>query len=114
MAGNNLETALHPLLEQPVKASQSVSVKWGKFESSILRWEKIIGRPVPPPALVNTKGGNPHLNPVFTEWMMGLNEGWVTNCNLKRLDALKACGNGVVPQQAKLALTILKARFEVQ
>lgn len=38
---------------------------------------------------------------------MGLPEGWVTDCDLTRTEQLKACGNGVVPQQAELALRIL-------
>jgi DNA (cytosine-5)-methyltransferase 1 len=39
--------------------------------------------------------------------MMGLPAGWVTGCGLTRNEELKACGNGVVPQQAELALRIL-------
>jgi hypothetical protein len=41
--------------------------------------------------------------------MMGLPAGWITadDLGLKRNDQLKACGNGVVPQQAELALRIL-------
>jgi DNA (cytosine-5)-methyltransferase 1 len=35
--------------------------------------------------------------------MMGLDEGWVTD-HLDRRPALKALGNGVVPQQAAHAL----------
>jgi DNA (cytosine-5)-methyltransferase 1 len=46
--------------------------------------------------------------------MMGLEPGWITGVGLSRKDELKACGNGVVPQQAMLALKMLKARFEVQ
>ena len=40
---------------------------------------------------------------------MGLDEGWITSpeIGLTRNEALKACGNGVVPQQAALALRIL-------
>jgi DNA (cytosine-5)-methyltransferase 1 len=40
---------------------------------------------------------------------MGLPEGWVTNPALKltRRQQVKALGNGVVPQQAALALAIL-------
>ena len=38
---------------------------------------------------------------------MGLPEGWVTDVGLKRNEELKACGNGVVPQQAAYALRIL-------
>jgi DNA (cytosine-5)-methyltransferase 1 len=36
--------------------------------------------------------------------MMGLPEGWLTDIGLSRNNELKACGNGVVPQQAALAL----------
>jgi DNA (cytosine-5)-methyltransferase 1 len=41
--------------------------------------------------------------------MMGLKEGHITSpaIGLSRTDQLKACGNGVVPQQAVLALTEL-------
>jgi DNA (cytosine-5)-methyltransferase 1 len=39
--------------------------------------------------------------------MMGLPDGWITGQDLKRNDELKACGNGVVPQQAELALELL-------
>jgi DNA (cytosine-5)-methyltransferase 1 len=39
--------------------------------------------------------------------MMGLPAGWITGVGLKRNDELKACGNGVVPQQAELALRLL-------
>jgi hypothetical protein len=41
--------------------------------------------------------------------MMGLPAGWITSdeIGLSRNEALKACGNGVVPQQAELALRML-------
>ena len=38
---------------------------------------------------------------------MGLKKGWVTGAGLRRNDEIKACGNGVVPQQAQMALEIL-------
>jgi DNA (cytosine-5)-methyltransferase 1 len=38
---------------------------------------------------------------------MGLRKGWVTGAGLRRSDEIKACGNGVVPQQAEMALRIL-------
>ena len=38
---------------------------------------------------------------------MGIPENWVTGHELSRNDELKMCGNGVVPQQAALALRIL-------
>jgi DNA (cytosine-5)-methyltransferase 1 len=58
------------------------------------------------------KGGRPRLNPELTEWMMGWPLGWVTAAaiGLSRAERLKACGNGVVPQQAAAALKELLAR----
>jgi DNA (cytosine-5)-methyltransferase 1 len=47
------------------------------------------------------------LNPIFVEYMMGLPKGWVTDTGLSRAQQLKMLGNGVVPQQAKLALELL-------
>jgi DNA (cytosine-5)-methyltransferase 1 len=41
--------------------------------------------------------------------MMGLPEGWVTGHGLSASAELKMLGNGVVPQQAALALRLLGA-----
>lgn len=49
---------------------------------------------------------NGKLNAVFVEYMMGLPVGWVTDTGLSRAQQLKMLGNGVVPQQAKLALEL--------
>jgi hypothetical protein len=84
-----------------------VATNWGKFEPAIRRWEAVIGRPAPEPTKPDGKEGNHRLSSKFTEWMMGLPEGWITEIGLKRNDELKACGNGVVPQQAELALSLL-------
>ncbi len=80
---------------------------WGKFEPAIRRWEQTLGRPSPLPTKPDGKDGAHRLSSAFTEWMMGLPEGWVTGVGLTRNEELKACGNGVVPQQAELALRIL-------
>ncbi len=80
---------------------------WGKFEAAIRRWETVTGRPSPAPTKPDGKDGSHRLSSAFTEWMMGLPEGWITDVGLSRVDELKACGNGVVPQQAELALRIL-------
>lgn len=52
-----------------------------------------------------------HLSPRFVEWMMGLEDGWVTNPAIWRhVDGnhrnlqLRALGNGVVPPQAAMAV----------
>jgi len=87
---------------------------WGKFEPAIRRWEETIGRAAPAPTKPDGKDGNHRLSSVFTEWMMGLPEGWITDVGLKRNEELKACGNGVVPQQAELALRILLEGSEIQ
>jgi hypothetical protein len=86
---------------------QRTQTNWGKFEPAIRRWEAIIGRPAPEPTKPDGKEGNHRLSSKFTEWMMGLPDGWITDIGLKRNDELKACGNGVVPQQAELALSLL-------
>ena len=52
------------------------------------------------------------LNAKFVEYMMGLPEGWVTDTGLSRAQQLKMLGNGVVPQQAYLALQILMGEFD--
>jgi DNA (cytosine-5)-methyltransferase 1 len=45
--------------------------------------------------------------------MMGLPDGHVTSpeIGITRNDQLKACGNGVVPQQAEIALQTLLTRI---
>ena len=74
---------------------------FGPYTKAIRRWERIMGRPVPYP--VDDKG----IEPVFVEWMMGLPEGHVTGLGMSRAAELKMLGNGVVPQQAALALHYL-------
>jgi DNA (cytosine-5)-methyltransferase 1 len=80
--------------------------RWGKYSKAIERWENILGRPAPDP----TEPGrsSPRLSPAFSEFMMGLPEGWVTNVpGLNRKQTLSVIGNGVVPSQAALALRML-------
>ncbi len=83
-------------------------VAWGDYGPAIARWERIIGRPAPAPTELG-RTGNPRLAPRFVEWMMGLPDGHVTDpaIGISRNDQLKALGNGVVPQQAALALDVL-------
>jgi len=76
--------------------------RWGQYAPAVHRWEAIT-RPAPEP--LDEKG---RLNVRFAEWMMGTDEGWVTDVpGLTRADTLRIIGNGVVPQQAAHALTIL-------
>jgi DNA (cytosine-5)-methyltransferase 1 len=80
---------------------------WGKFAPAIERWEKVIGRKAPAPTKADGKDGSHRLSSLFTEFLMGLPLGWVTGHNLSRAEELKMCGNGVVPQQAEMALRFL-------
>lgn len=86
---------------------------WGKYEPAIRQWEAIVG-PAPAPTELN-KNGAPRLNASFSEWMMGWPAGWVTDLigdwhkpdQISRAGAGRAIGNGVVPQQAELAIRAL-------
>ena len=86
--------------------------KWGKYAGAIARWEAIHG-PSPAPTMTSPRSGNRQLSPAFTEWMMGLPAGWITDVpGITRNEALKACGNGVVPAQAAAALRFMLTRQE--
>jgi hypothetical protein len=80
--------------------------RWGSYATAVARWELLIGRPVPEPTQPG-KHGKPVLAPPFVEWLMGLPGGWVTGLALPRTAALRVLGNGVVPQQAAVALRLL-------
>ena len=81
-------------------------MSFGKYEPAIHRWERILNRPAPSPTIAGNND-RPRLNPVFVEWMMGLPAGHVTGHGLSNAQALKMLGNGVVPQQAVLAMRML-------
>ena len=85
------------------------AVEWGKYEPAIRRWETILGRPAPTPTVPTPPTGDERLNPYFAEWLMGIPEGWVCSpsVGLTRAQQLKCLGNGVVPQQAALAVSEL-------
>jgi hypothetical protein len=83
------------------------TTNWGKFAPAIERWEKVIGRKAPEPTKPDGKDGSHRLSSLFTEWLMGLPVGWITGHNLSRAEELKMAGNGVVPQQAEMALRFL-------
>ena len=77
---------------------------FGQYAAAITRHEQNLGRPAPDPTEPGTKG-NPRLSPAFVEWMMMLPAGWITDVpGITRNEALRLCGNGVVPPQAVAAL----------
>jgi len=76
--------------------------RWGIYAEAISRWELIVGRQAPEPTDEKQR-----LNPKFSEWMMGLPDGWVTEIVSGRSHQLRILGNGVVPQQAAYAFHLL-------
>ena len=87
---------------------EEVVYSWGKFGTAIERQEATFGRPAPSPVQPSKTTGKPQLAEKFVEFMMGLPSGWITDVpDITRAEAIRACGNGVVPQQGATALTWL-------
>ena len=82
----------------------------GDYSACINRWEEKLGREAPNPLREGKYG---LLNHEFVEWMMGLEEGYVTSTDIGLGSgvALGLLGNGVVPQQAAYAITNLGERM---
>ena len=99
-----------PHAARTVDAHQSESeiehVNWGPYAPAIRRWELARGIAVPHPTEPGTRG-RPRLSPLFVEWLMGLDPGWVTAVDIPRAAQLRALGNGVVPQQAAFAVRLM-------
>lgn len=85
---------------------------FGSYASAIRRHEIAFGRVAPEPTAPTGRSGAHRLSSRFVEWMMGLPDGWVTECGLSRSAELRILGNGVVPRQATAALTEMRGVFE--
>lgn len=87
---------------------------FGQYADAIERWEKVLGRDAPAPTELTDKGKH-RLSAAFVEWLMGLDDEWVTDpdLGLSRVSQLRALGNGVVPQQAVYAITWLLERADL-
>lgn len=81
-------------------------MNWGVYAMAIRRWERVVCRPAPFPTQPGRHGGAV-LAPAFGEWLQGLEPGWVNGLGLPRTAELRALGNGVVPQHATHAVTLL-------
>lgn len=91
-------------------ATNSNLTHFGPYAKAIARWEQITSRQAPPPTTPPRRpGGKPRLSTQFVEWLMGLPDGHVTgpDLGLPREHQLRLLGNGVVPQQAALAVRTL-------
>lgn len=85
--------------------------QFGEYTAAIRRWEQVLQRSSPSPT--EELNGKRRLSPDFVEWMMGLPEGFVIDVpGVTRTAQLKMLGNGVVPQQATLALRLLLKQQE--
>ncbi|MFF4442041.1 DNA cytosine methyltransferase [Streptomyces sp. NPDC001621] len=104
----NLLAGVVPQPGGPVRLDERwVASDGTDYGPAIRRWEHITGRPAPCPTEPGTRG-NRRLSPVFTEWMMGLPEGWVTAVpGVPRKEQLKILGNGAVVRQALHAYGLL-------
>jgi DNA (cytosine-5)-methyltransferase 1 len=82
-----------------------IGERFGKYAAAVARHAEIMGVSPPEPTEVGPRGGR-RLAAAFSEWMMMLPAGHVTDI-LDRGPALERCGNGVVPLQAATALRLL-------
>ncbi|MCT1446177.1 hypothetical protein M3G43_02720 [Brevibacterium casei] len=87
---------------------------FGKYAPAIERWEAVMDRPSPAPT-ETTKQGKQRLAALFVEFLMGLDDGWVTDpeLDLSRVQQLRILGNGVVTLQAVYALSWLIDRAHI-
>lgn len=69
------------------------------YGPAIRRWEAVLGRPAPEPTEPGERT-NRRLSPLFTEWMLGCDEGWVTGLDLGRKAELTILGNLAMTRQA--------------
>jgi DNA (cytosine-5)-methyltransferase 1 len=107
------EFAVNMLADVRTPDAQWIAADGTDYGPAIRRWEQVLGRPAPCPTEPGSRG-NRRLSAVFAEWMMGLDEGHVTAVpGLDRNAQLHALGNGVVPQQAAMALRLLLDRTDI-
>jgi DNA (cytosine-5)-methyltransferase 1 len=89
-------------------AGEEPVIDWGPYEAAIRRWETVMGRPAPYPVQTG-RHGRPVLSSRFVEFLMGLDEGFISSLDIPRTTQLRILGNGVVPHQAAYAVTQLLA-----
>ena len=107
------EFAVNMLGDVRTPDTQWIATDGTDYGPTIRHWEHMLGRPAPYPTEPGSRG-NRRLSAAFAEWMMGLPEGHVTAVpGLDRNAQLHAIGNGVVPQQAAMALGLLLDRADI-
>lgn len=83
---------------------------WQQYGPAVARHEAMLGRPAPSPVIDNPRArAGVSLSPRFVEWMMCLPDGWVCDVpDIPRTAQLRLLGNGVVPPQAALAVSLIQ------
>lgn len=101
----SLQQGLGTVRRTPVAGDSPTD--WGIYGPAVTWWERTVGRPAPAPTQPG-RTGQPRLSPTFTEWLMGLPAGHVTDVpGVRRNAQLRILGNGCVPQQAAYAVAQL-------
>ena len=109
-ASSSETVKLPPKTTDAPRGTSDAERMFGLYAPLITRWERVTGHPAPDPLVAGVRGGW-RLSPHFTEWMMGLPPGWVTDRGLSQASELRMLGNGVVPQQATTALMSMAANI---
>lgn len=108
LRGDNDHGEPATMRSDPVPNDTDTTYDFGPFQKAVTRWEGVLGRKAPYP-LDETR----YTTAAFSEWSMGLPEGWVTQVPGVTEDEAKAlCGNGVVPQQCAAAVRWLLGQME--
>ena len=76
---------------------------WHTYLPAIRHWEAVTLSEAPRAVELN-KNNNLRITVEFVTWMMGWPEDWFAGTELARVSQLMILGNGVVPQQAQLAI----------
>ena len=76
----------------------------GKYQAAVDRWVGITGRNYPDPVVYDGRDDGPRLNADFVAWMMGLPDDFLNVEGISRKEKMMMCGNGVVSQQASVAI----------
>lgn len=80
---------------------------WGVYRVVMARWASRLAALAPDPIQGWSRNGYMRYNEDFAEWLMGLPNHYTKVPGVSRRERMKALGNGVVPQQALLALELL-------
>ncbi|MFC9497701.1 DNA cytosine methyltransferase [Streptomyces sp. NPDC056982] len=83
------------------------------FGPAIRRWEQTLGRPAPSPVSPSSTARPKNalrMCPSFTEWVMGLDDGLITqHTDMPRPEQIKRAGNSVVTLQALATYPALRS-----